>query len=212
MSKKIIQYGAEQDQGDVICVKCTWRDEDSSYPQELGLLYCSKKTQKWKWINVRGLDRTISEESEIVFKRPTFATKEMAGDFLLTTLDACETFRQTDPLPKDVCFYLNRRAEQLEKEEKELLDRLWWIRSDLRNMETFASRNQIEQIRWREEYGRGEKQAVQKLLELECPEGEVPFFSEAYLYEKFGKDYARTILSLVRGVVKYASPSHAEDI
>lgn len=36
------------------------------------------------------------------------------------------------------------------------------------------------------------------------PDEDVPFFTEAYLYDLFGKDAARTILVYVRGVLRAA--------
>jgi len=47
------------------------------------------------------------------------------------------------------------------------------------------------------------KEAFEELYNMTldfAPDGTPPFFSEAYLYEKFGKEQARTILAMIHHV------------
>lgn len=112
----------------------------------------------------------------------------------------------THPLSDCLTNYIERRARDVANEKEALSNKLLNIIMEEGSLRNLAEKYNLEQVKWDTENSDKQK-SVQNLLEFKI--GDVPFFSEAYLYEIIGKEEARTLLALVRNVVRLIDPKQS---
>jgi len=163
-------------------------DECGTYLCELDYLH-----DKWR-IGLK--DGGILPDS---IRRMRFDKKEAAAQFCLAfKLNTAEEIAK-HPLSDSLTNYLERRARDVVDEEKEISNRLLNIIMEKGSLRYLAKKYNLEQVKWDTE-GSDKQKIVQDLLAFKI--GDVRFFSEAYLYEAIGKEDARTVLALVRNVIR----------
>lgn len=188
------------------------KNDEDKYGSSIGTLYHGgegTKKRYWKWNETRPSD-LASVVNDI-----HFPTKEDAANFLYLLHTRSEQYKTENPLPEDVKRYLTSRAEYLRKTEERVLGEFLEIRSERWQLLQFAKRNQIDEVEWRTEDS-DQTAMVRKLLDFEVyvkkEKKEVPLFSETALYNLIGKEDARTVLSLLRDVVKCIAPNITYEI
>jgi len=162
-----------------------------------------------KW-SIRLRHASVPEE----IRHVQFGSKESAASFYVLYRKSVRAEVERHPLPEDVTDFLVRRSRHLHDRQKTLESELVSVLMDQRQLLEIARRYNLDEAAWAVEDSDVET-AVKKLLEFSVPspdkeeEGECPFFSEQCLYSLIGKEEARTVLALVRGVLKFVSPSDA---
>jgi len=167
---------------------------------EYGEYLCDLEHFQKRWrIRLRGGE--ILPES---IQRMGFNEREDAAQFYLAfKLNVAEETAK-HPLPEDVTNYIERRSRDIREEAKDLSDRLHSVVMEQRSLRYLAEQYNLQRVMWETEEA-DDKEAVKDLLEFKI--GDVPFFSEAYLYDAIGKEDARTVLALVRNLVRLVDPA-----
>lgn len=153
-----------------------------------------------------------------------FHSKEQAAITFYTICQKVGDIVNHNPLPEIVKDYLQSRAESLRQRERELLSEFWNIYNERCKLRQMAEQNHIDSVMHYTD-DTDQEAMVRKLLEfnVSIPKQllkkndfgkcvEVPLFSEQCLYALFGKDDARTILSLVSTVCQKIAPNVTREI
>lgn len=176
------------------------REKDDEYGERL----CEINSHDGKsfWIS-----RTDPEDYGKNINSLRFPDKEQAAAFFYHLRERCRQIATNSPLPEDVMHYLTDRARGLRQEEQRLLGQFLNIRFERASLRKFGEKNQIEAIQWITD-DTDEEAAVKKLLTFEVSHKRkrIPLFSETVLYERFGKEDARTILALLEKVCNFVAP------
>ena len=123
-----------------------------------------------------------------------------------------------DDIDKDAAIetmrkVVNQQARDWRDRKKrlsEMAQELAWSRAELIHLaETLGMEEDDEpMLNWHYLLGLQDTDPVDDIKELSI-DGQVPFFSEAYLYELVGKEDARTILAMMRQVVSMIDETKA---
>ena len=142
-----------------------------------------------------------------------FESKEHAAKFVFALETTLITIEHGKPLPVDVTDYFNRRAQAALQELRELRGRITYVQMERRQLLALGRDYGLESATYLSEDADSHK-SLRDLLKFRIyvKDQEVPFFSEAALYELIGKEDARTVLALLRKVITHIDPVLAEEI
>jgi hypothetical protein len=137
--------------------------------------------------------------------RQKFPGYKEAALFYLTFTIAVKRETERHPLPPDVMSVLESISRSL-NDEKQDLDKqymaLWRRRQELLWL---AKTYNLDRLVYQNEDSENTR-AVKDMLEFKLCGQDAPFLSEACLYDLVGKEDARTILALFRGIVEKIDP------
>lgn len=139
-----------------------------------------------------------SHPNDYTFNREEckFETKEQAGSFLLALRDMIDK----NPLTTDMRQYFEEEVNRNREKKKNLINELFYLDRHRSWLQTFAAKYNLKT-----EF---EGNIRKELLELK------KFMDEEndLLYNKMGKDFARTLRTLVANVVAIVDPDIAKEL
>lgn len=181
-------------------------DEYGEYLCDLSDLTAHTENKERPWfISSTGFSG-VSYGDQLRYLR--FSNREEAAMFMYVLKNKVAETVDSSPLSEDLMRYLSQRAETLHEEEKRLLASFFNIRTEQKQLLMFAKKYGVREVLWRTEHTDQEK-AVLALLNFKIHVGkkEVPFVSEAALYELIGKEDARTALALIEKICAILAPN-----
>jgi hypothetical protein len=135
---------------------------------------------------------------------PRFETFEKAAQFLWNVTFAANMCRAKIPVTNEVLDYVRREGEDLRRQADAVRSMAMNVYHKQQTLRHMAKSLGIDGIAWEI----GEDDDVRKLADFKVLHDgeEIPFFSEAYLYETIGKEEARTLRSLMRTFITKIDP------
>lgn len=163
--------------------------------EQIGSIRQSESSKKWM-IDKLGPQYDYNTNSDYLQGCPFFATKDDAAWGLLNLWKTIEA----NPLGEDMRLYIEAECRRLSDDRKHLRNQFLDIDRKTRELANLATKYGIEFSHTSD--------LNKEVNDL------VKFLDEHYndIYEKFGKDWARTLRAYIASVVRHVDPAAAEKI
>jgi hypothetical protein len=159
----------------------------------------------------------VSRESQTDIGHRKFPDRELAFHFIVSVIKAKNEELERRPLPEDVMYVFQRRAQALREKGQALHSQLMDVQFEKRELLQLAKKYGVKEAEVYVEDADVDA-AIDDLLNFEViykengKEHEAPFFSESALYSIVGKEDARSILGYLRRVLEKVAPTKSYNL
>lgn len=139
---------------------------------------------------------------------PRLDSFEKAAAFLYNVWYAAEEARKAVPVNSEVLTIIREMARTIRRETEIARDLSFNANSKQRELRYVAKKLGIRDLVWE----LGDDDDIEEILKFCLSGSDVPFFSETVLYDLIGKDDARSVLGLLRRMIKRVDPVKEHDV
>tara|TARA_B100001778_G_scaffold330827_1_gene333974 strand:- start:4452 stop:5114 length:663 start_codon:yes stop_codon:yes gene_type:complete len=180
------------------------RNKEDKYGEHAGDI--EKEHDGSGWV-VRSLALHDYDQSSI--SRLKFKGKKACGEFVAETYKQIKAARDASPVPEDIRIFIEAVGRDLADEDRALRGALLNHVSKCRWITDLAKKHGIGSLYLRVEDDAAKM--VQRIMNWKREGDDIPFFSEAILYELIGKEDARSLLALINDMTMEIDPIEAVD-